>query len=105
MPRHPAAVALKVGVDQLLMSPIGTALYLYHMQAMDGRLTVDGAAFKDKLVQSLAVAYKLWPLAHVLNFSMIPSRHRVLYINVVAVGWTTILARISQDDQPMAAPS
>ena len=29
--------------------------------------------------------YKLWPLAHLVNFAFIPSSQRILYTNVIAV--------------------
>ena len=40
---------------------------------------------RRKLIPTLRDAYKLWPAAHVVNFALIPSHLRVLYINTVAV--------------------
>ena len=38
-----------------------------------------------KLVQTVVANYVLWPAAHFINFRFVPSQHRILYNNVVAV--------------------
>jgi hypothetical protein len=40
----------------------------------------------------------LWPAAHVLNFAVVPTRHRILYINAVSVAGTCILSRAAAGD-------
>ena len=40
---------------------------------------------QDKLVQTVVANYVLWPAAHFINFRFVPSQHRILYNNVVAV--------------------
>ena len=33
--------------------------------------------------------YVLWPLAHLVNFKYVPSDWRILFNNVVALGWVS----------------
>lgn len=80
------------------MAPVATGLFIYHMQAMDGNVKVDWNAFSSKLVLSLSAAYKLWPIAHTINFGLIPNHYRVLYINLVAIGWNSILSTITSGE-------
>ena len=36
--------------------------------------------------------YKVWPAVQLVNFYLIPPRHRVMLINFVALFWNTFLA-------------
>lgn len=45
-----------------------------------------------KFAKTMMANYALWPLAHVINFRFVPSKQRILYINVVQVCWTTYLS-------------
>lgn len=39
-----------------------------------------------KLRPTLLANWTVWPLAHVINFALVPPAQRILYINVVNVG-------------------
>lgn len=43
-------------------------------------------------------SWKVWPLAHAINFRFIPSSQRVLYINSIQVGYNCFLSIISNRD-------
>lgn len=40
---------------------------------------------KSKLKPTLLANWTVWPLAHVINFALVPPAQRILYINVVNV--------------------
>lgn len=48
---------------------------------------------KSKLKPTLLANWTVWPLAHVINFALVPPAQRILYINVVNVSdcWTVLL--------------
>ena len=35
---------------------------------------------------------QVWPLAHVVNFALVPSDQRILYVTAVSVVWTAFLS-------------
>ena len=43
-------------------------------------------------------SWKVWPLAHTINFRFIPSNQRVLYINTIQIGYNCFLSLISNRD-------
>ena len=43
-------------------------------------------------------SWKVWPLAHAINFRFIPSSQRVLYINSIQIGYNCFLSIISNRD-------
>lgn len=53
---------------------------------------------KAKYVPTLIAGWKLWPLAHFINFAFIPNQHRILYTNVVSVAGTYILSKAASGD-------
>ena len=40
---------------------------------------------QEKLLPTCLNSLKLWPLAHAINFAIIPPSQRILYVNVIAV--------------------
>ncbi|KAK9853609.1 hypothetical protein WJX84_009969, partial [Apatococcus fuscideae] len=92
-PKSPAAVFSKIGLDQLIMAPVGTLIFFASQQLMQGQPQTIRSQVKDKLWPTTVAGYKLWPLAHLINFALIPPAQRVLYVNIVSVGWTCILSQ------------
>ena len=41
--------------------------------------------------------WKFWPLAHIITYGVIPPRHRVLWVNMVDLVWSSILASLASD--------
>ncbi|KAG1655978.1 hypothetical protein FOA52_008679 [Chlamydomonas sp. UWO 241] len=72
-----------------------------HAATLPPRLTVQvqvealiaraGDALRSKYFPTMRACWTVWPLAHAVNFAIVPSSMRILYINVVAVAWTTFL--------------
>lgn len=38
------------------------------------------------------VAWRFWPLVHLVTYGVIPSRHRVLWVNMVDLVWSSLLS-------------
>jgi hypothetical protein len=93
-PKSPVAVVSKVCIDQMLNSPLGTASFFIWTQAMQGRPENAIPEIADKLWPTTQVAWRLWPIAQAVNFVMVPTHLRVIFINAVAILWTTILSGI-----------
>ncbi|KAF6258900.1 hypothetical protein COO60DRAFT_1270418 [Scenedesmus sp. NREL 46B-D3] len=95
-PTAPAAVAAKVGLDQLLQTPLGLALFFSVMAAMEGRALQVPQELHAKLVPGLLANWKLWPAAQLVNFTLIPPEQRILFGNIVGVCWTCMISNMQQ---------
>lgn len=94
-PKSPAAVIIKMGLDQVLLSPIGICLFYTIIKTMEGQSDKIKQTLKDKFWPTLLAGYAVWPLAHVINFRFIPNSQRVLYINAVNVCWNVFLCKLA----------
>ena len=94
-PKHPIAVLSKVVIDQVVNSPIGTMTFLLWTQTLKGSPQNTGAEIADKLWPTTQASWRLWPAAQAVNFVMVPAHLRIVFINVIAILWTTILSRMN----------
>lgn len=99
-PKHPVAIITKATLDQIFMAPLGNVIFYASMCTMRGVPQETGAEIKEKLVPTVLSSYKLWPAAHLINFALIPSHMRVLYINIVSILWAGMLSTISNQRGP-----
>ncbi|GAX73674.1 hypothetical protein CEUSTIGMA_g1125.t1 [Chlamydomonas eustigma] len=69
--------ALRLLMFNLLSSPVGH----FWFQFLD-----------QSIMPGSPTAIQVWPFAHLVNFALIPSSQRILYINVIAILWTAFLS-------------
>lgn len=98
----PAAVLSKMALDQLISTPITTAIFFVYMRCMEGKPEDAWAYTTRKMKPTMLANWALWPLAHIVNFAFVPPAQRILYCNVVSLFWTTILSSIT--NEPTTAP-
>lgn len=94
-----AVVFTKVFIDQVLWNPIFGIMFFSYVAAFE----LKGFDYvKDKVQNELLTqvtgSWKVWPLAHAINFRFIPSSQRVLYINSIQIGYNCFLSLISNRD-------
>jgi len=98
------AVFTKVFIDQVLWNPIFGVMFFSYVAGLEGK----GPAYvKDKVQKELLVSvmgsWKVWPIAHAINFRFISSDMRVLYINSIQIGYNCFLSLISNRAEEEAA--
>ena len=60
---------------------------------MEGNTPTEAySKLKDKFLQVYLCDWILWPPAQMLNFTLVPLRFRVLFVNVMNLAWNTILS-------------
>uniref|UniRef100_A0A7S0ZE12 Uncharacterized protein n=1 Tax=Timspurckia oligopyrenoides TaxID=708627 RepID=A0A7S0ZE12_9RHOD len=91
-PTSAAAVATKTIIDQTLFAPIFTSVFFGSMKALDGKADEIVPEIENKLWPTMKVNWTVWPIAHIINFRFIPSSQRILYINVIQVGYNAFLS-------------
>ncbi|KAI5818555.1 hypothetical protein BZA77DRAFT_386160 [Pyronema omphalodes] len=94
----------RVAADQLIFAPIGIAVFFASMATMEG---IDP---QEKLAESWWVAlranWNVWPAVQLVNFRFVPLEMRVLFANVISVGWNSYLSWLnSLQSNKKASPS
>jgi protein Mpv17 len=89
-------VFTKVFIDQVLWNPIFGVMFFSYVAMLEAK----GIAYvvnktKNELLTQVTGSWKVWPLAHAINFRFVPSSQRVLYINTIQIGYNCFLSLIS----------
>lgn len=98
--RFPGAAAgnvlKKVACDQVIASPSLHVFFLPYMALAEGHgLEEAKARTERKFLPLMKANYCLWPLVHLVTFSVIPPVHRVLWVNCWATVWMGMLSWIN----------
>jgi len=93
--KSPADVIAKVAIDQILWAPIFGIMFFTYLGATSGQGPSEIAAkIKADLVAAVTGSWTVWPIAHAINFSLIPTEQRLLYINSIQIFYNIFLSII-----------
>jgi len=82
----------KMCADQGLFLPIYLVVFVGVMGALRGdRMSDVWTKLKRDMAPMMKVSYSVWPAVQLANFRFVPSRHRVLVINVVSLFWNAYI--------------
>jgi len=93
-------VFTKVFIDQVLWNPCFGVMFFGYIGALEGKgiqYVIDKT--KNDLVNAVTGSWKVWPLAHTINFRFVPSSQRVLYINTIQIGYNCFLSILGSKSQ------
>ncbi|KAE9036262.1 hypothetical protein PR003_g7359 [Phytophthora rubi] len=86
-------IAQKVLADMVIMAPAMALGFFTVTKSMEGERLGDAFEFaKAKLQPTLIMNFKVWPLANLLVFSVVPFQYRTPFVNCVSLGWSTFLS-------------
>ena len=85
-------------MDQLLWAPACTGVFYAYKCAAEGRPRELRAELRKKYRPTLLAGWCLWPAANLASFALVPTRHRILYANVVSIFGTYLLSRAAAGD-------
>ncbi|CAK7562922.1 MAG: Protein required for ethanol metabolism [Sporothrix epigloea] len=80
----------RVAADQLLFAPVFCGVFLGSMAVLEGGSPRE--KLKKYYASALTANYALWPAVQMVNFSLVPLEHRVLFVNVISIGWNSYLS-------------
>lgn len=88
-----AEILARVAIDQGVFAPTFIAIFLSSMAVLEG------GSPKEKLEKNyksaLTTNYMIWPFVQMVNFKLVPLEHRVLFVNVISIGWNCYLSYLS----------
>mmetsp|Transcript_58497 Transcript_58497/g.143090 ORF Transcript_58497/g.143090 Transcript_58497/m.143090 type:complete len:244 (+) Transcript_58497:171-902(+) len=87
------SVAIKVAIDQICWCPLFMTVFFTYLGLVNGdSVSTIGSKIKNDLLSACQGSWKLWPLVHTVNFAVVPSKYRLLFINGVQVGFNMFLS-------------
>lgn len=85
--------AARVFIDQSVFAPTMIAMFLSSMA------TMEGASAKERLEKTwwpaLRTNWMVWPFVQTINFAFLPLQYRVLFANVISIGWNSYLSWVN----------
>ncbi|KAK9835318.1 hypothetical protein WJX81_001525 [Elliptochloris bilobata] len=94
----------KIAVDQTAWSVTWNSLYYILL----GLMKLESPAVIISTVRAswwdvLKAGWRLWPIAHLVTYFVVPCAHRVLWVDTVELVWVTILAHYGHQQRERAA--
>lgn len=83
---------LKLLTDQTLFAGFINSLFFTYMSIVHGNPKDIPNRLKKDVLPTLKASWKLWPLAQLINFNLVPPRYRVLFGNGVGFVWNIFLS-------------
>lgn len=88
-------VIKKVVIDQLICSPICITTFFLTLGYLEkSKLPTILDEIKRKAIILYTAEWVVWPPAQVINFYLLPNRYRVLYDNVISLGYDIYTSRV-----------
>lgn len=86
----------QIVLDAIIFSPVTVSGYFAVRSLLEGSgLKGIQEKLTTRLFSTVIGAWKFWPAANVVNFSIVPLSFRVLYMNVLSVFWSGYLTFVN----------
>merc|ERR1712146_362669 len=96
----------KITVDQLVWGPTWNGIYILILGILKQEpLKVCFKNIRETSVPLLVSVLKLWPLAHVITYGVIPIENRLLWVDLVEILWVTILSQQAAKNASETVPA
>lgn len=89
---------IKVAIDQLTWGPFWNNTYILLLGLMKLNKPQDiFDEMKRTTIPLIKSGLKLWPLAHLVTYGLIPVQNRLLWVDMVEIVWVVILATAASE--------
>ena len=83
----------KVALGHVTLFPAYTAMFLGYLGVLEGlNFRENMERMESRLPDLLIYGSAIWPVANVVNFAYVPLHRRLLYLNMIGVGWNAFLS-------------
>jgi len=91
-----AGVAAKIALDQGLLMPPSMAVFYVSQGLMEG-LSFDLAIarMRANFLGTVMLCLPYWVTMHCVTFSVIPTRYRIGWVSIAAVGWNMCISQLN----------
>ena len=88
-----ATILARVACDQGIFAPTFIGVFLSSMAVLEG--TSPQEKLERNYTTALTSNYMIWPFVQMVNFKLVPLEHRVLFVNVISIGWNCYLSYLN----------
>ncbi|KAH6650955.1 hypothetical protein F5144DRAFT_69009 [Chaetomium tenue] len=85
-----ATMLARVAVDQGVFAPTFIGVFLSSMAVLEG--TSPAEKLQRSYSEALLTNWMIWPFVQMVNFKFMPLQHRLLFVNVISIGWNCYLS-------------
>ncbi len=86
---------LQVAIDQVIWAPVFTLVFLAWIGVTSGKSSSEIVAkAKSGLIEGVVGSWTVWPLAHTINLTSVPTEQRLLYVTSVQIIYNVFLSII-----------
>lgn len=86
-------VVKKIMCDQAVAAPFFCSSFFMGMSIMEGKGVSGGVAeVKEKFLTVYMIDWCVWPPAQFINFYLLPTKFRVVYVATITFFWNTFLS-------------
>jgi protein Mpv17 len=93
LPNRKMEILARVACDQLAFAPVMIGVFLSSMATMEG--TSAKARLDKSWWPALQTNWLVWPFVQVINFGFMPLQYRLLFANIVSIGWNSYLSFVN----------
>ena len=87
---------VSMAIDQTAFAYLYLSFFLFTLNTMESKDPQKALKLREeKIFETLVANWKIWPLAQLINFSLIPTPYRVLWANMVGLAWNVIASFIA----------
>lgn len=97
-------VVKKLLLDQFICSPVVLATFFITLGLLEQSSVEEmKAEIREKAWRLYAAEWVIWPPAQIINFYLLPHRFRVLYDNVISLGYDVYTSQVKHGNKKTAA--